>query len=96
MKPFKGKCVFRSYGSVPCPPAQAGDCCKLTWLAQWRGLANGITHAPAPVVVRPLDCRLPMQVDQAVNDIVVQLDNALCSLGHGTAVPPPSLSGTLT
>jgi len=69
---------------------------QLTRLAQWRGLVDGVTHAPAPVVGRPLDCRPPMQVDQVVNDIVAQLGNALCSLGHGTAVPPPSLSDTLT
>ena len=29
MKPIKGKCVYCSYGSVPCPPVQSGDgCCR--------------------------------------------------------------------
>jgi len=28
LKPLKGDCcVFCSYGSVPCPPIQAGDAC---------------------------------------------------------------------
>jgi len=29
LKPKPGDCcVFCSYGSVPCPPIQAGDCCS--------------------------------------------------------------------
>ena len=29
LKPRQGDCcVFCSYGSVPCPPIQAGDCCS--------------------------------------------------------------------
>jgi hypothetical protein len=29
LKPLPGDCcVFCSYGSVPCPPIQAGDCCQ--------------------------------------------------------------------
>ena len=29
MKSIKGKCVYCSYGSVPCPPVQSGDgCCQ--------------------------------------------------------------------
>jgi hypothetical protein len=29
MKAFKGRCVYCSYGSVPCPPVQSGDgCCQ--------------------------------------------------------------------
>jgi transcription elongation factor Elf1 len=29
LKPKPGDCcVFCSYGSVPCPPMQAGDCCS--------------------------------------------------------------------
>jgi hypothetical protein len=29
LKPKPGDCcVFCSYGSVPCPPVQAGDCCR--------------------------------------------------------------------
>ena len=28
LKPLPGDCcVFCSYGSVPCPPKQSGDCC---------------------------------------------------------------------
>jgi hypothetical protein len=33
LKPKPGHCcVFCSYGSVPCPPMQAGDCCSTTTL----------------------------------------------------------------
>jgi hypothetical protein len=29
MKAIKGRCVYRSYGSVQCPPVQSGDgCCQ--------------------------------------------------------------------
>ena len=58
MKPIKGRSVYCSYGSVPCPPgAERG------WLLPIRCLRStgislmGVAHAPADVVVlRPASC----------------------------------------
>src|SRR5215510_4230144 len=65
MKPIKGKCcVFCSYGSVPCPPVQGGDCC----IAQRRDLVDGVAHTPADVVVAALYFGLLVQAPQPIED----------------------------
>src|SRR5436309_14262797 len=43
LKPKPGDCcVFCSYGSVPCPPMQAGSCCSLSLAALNDETANQV------------------------------------------------------
>jgi hypothetical protein len=54
LRPKAGDCcVFCSYGSVPCPPAQAGsDCCS-----DAPGAVDRAAAAPLAVTVMPLGRR---------------------------------------